>query len=104
MTNPAQLDDLTRYRIRKLAAELRELAPDILDTLLDHPEHGPLLAQALDAGTARWTCPLCGAYEHSDGEPDGWIIVRPFTRVASCRNCAPLFRLRLRRQLEGLDS
>lgn len=100
----SQLDDVTAYRIRKLALELRDLEPELLDELLEHPKYGSMLGEALGTPTPRWTCPLCSAFEHSATPPTGWVIVTPFTRVAACNRCAPHFYARLRRQLfEGLE-
>ena len=38
-----------------------------------------------------WTCPLCWISAVGATAPAGWLIVEPFTRVAACAVCRPMF-------------
>lgn len=83
------MDELTAARVRSALRELDDLDPAMVEEFLGHPQHGPLLRQAL-ADRRRWSCPVCGCYIYSPKAPDGWRIVTPFDRVVACDRCRPI--------------
>ena len=84
------MDELTRARLRHALLELENLAPEMVAAFLANAEYGPLLREALGE-RLRWACPLCGTVVYAVDAPTGWRVVEPFTRVAACSTCLPLF-------------
>jgi len=35
----------------------------------------------------RWTCPMCWLVIDTAEPPAGWLVFRPFDRVAACVSC-----------------